>query len=223
MKKRVTMTEIEKKYDIHFCKNHTGKMNGLTSISTSPLCNTLCKTRCKNPNSICSHCYSMNMQKMYKGLKENLIDNYNVLTSVIIPKKEIPFLISETGLFRFEAFGDLENEIQVVNYFNMANKNKHMSCALWTKNPWIIKSAIDKYNLKKPSNLKIIGSSYNTNEPMTDFYKRYDFIDNVFTVYDKKFIKKHDINITCGSRSCANCQKCYIGGHDSFEINEKKK
>ena len=163
------------------------------------------------------------MMKRFKNLRLMLEKNGEVLTSVIIPVEDLPYLYSPTGFFRFERFGDLKNEIQVVNYFNMAKYNPHMKCALWTKNPWIIKSAIEKYGLAKPDNLTIIGSSYFLNKPMVKGFSKYDFVDYIFTVYEGDYIKKNDINITCGGRSCRSCGKCYTKSHSEYEIREKLK
>ena len=133
--------------------------------------------------------------------------NADILTSVIIPQEDMPRLYSESGYFRFEAFGDLINEIQVVNYFNMAAANPHMKCALWTKNPFIIARAIEKYGLEKPQNLVILASSYFVNEIMP--FTKYAFIDKVFTVYTKKFAEENGVEINCGGRACAECGRCY--------------
>lgn len=215
----ITLTAMKKKYGIHVTTNHTDKMQGLSSLSTSPL-NPLCAKKAQIKGSICEHCYSITMQKRFHPLQKLLLKNTEVLTSVILPKEDLPFLFSETGMFRFEAFGDIQSEIQVVNYFNIASANPHMACALWTKNPWFIERAIKNYGIEKPENLKIIGSSYFVNQPMTSFYKRYSFIDNIFTVYTKEYADEHNIVIGCGGRSCASCTHCYKGTHSSYEINE---
>lgn len=163
------------------------------------------------------------MNTRFPGLRKALEKNTDILTTEIIPAEDMPRLYSETGFFRFEAFGDLVNEIQVLNYFNIAAANKHMNCALWTKNPWIIKSAIEKFGIEKPENLKIIGSSYYLDKAMTDFYKQYAFIDYVFTVYTADYIRANNTVIGCGGRSCADCGKCYTRTHSGYEINEKLK
>ena len=216
----ITLTALKKKYNIHVTTNHNDKMEGLSSMSTSPLLSETCRKRAEVKDSICAHCYSITMNHRFTNLQKCLIKNFEVLTTTIIPEEDLPFLFSETGMFRFEAFGDLNSEIQVVNYFNMAKVNPHMKCALWTKNPWFIERAIKNYGIEKPENLKIIGSSYFLNKPMTDFYKKYDFIDNVFTVYTPDFVKENNIFIGCGGRSCASCKHCYNGTHDNYEINE---
>lgn len=211
-----TLSKFKKAFGVHVTTNHNDKMAGVSSLSTSPLCNGLCKARTQVDGMICAHCYSMTMQKRFKGLQEALKKNADILTTYIFEPDEMPRLFSETGYFRFEAFGDLINEIQVVNYFNMARYNPQMKCALWTKNPWIIASAIRKYGIEKPANLTIIGSSYYVNKPMT--YEAFPFIDKVFTVYDKAHAANVDIN--CGGRSCAECGRCYenYGGRVVSEL-----
>lgn len=158
------------------------------------------------------------MQKRFKGLREALAKNYEVLTSVIIPREDLPRLYSETGFFRFEAFGDLVNETQVINYFNMAEVNPHMQCALFTKNPFIIARAIKNHGLEKPANLTIVASSYLVNEVMP--FTQYAFIDKVFTVYTKAYAEENGIEINCGGRSCAECGRCYRneGGRNVSEL-----
>lgn len=219
----LTTTQFEKKYGVKITKKHNGKMQELSSISTSPLDNPICQKRSNKPGSICQKCYSIQMNNMYKNFKNMLAFNTTVLMSQIIPDEDMPILYSDTMYFRFEAFGDIATPIQVVNYFNMAKYNPHLKCALWTKNPWIIQEAIDKYEIEKPNNLQIIGSSWKINEPMEKYYKKYDFIDNIFTVYDKKFISENGVDVNCGAKSCASCGKCYNGTHTEYNIREQLK
>ena len=54
--------------------------------------------------------------------------------------------------------------------------------------------------------IQIILSSPKINEPVEC---KYDFVDKIFTVYDKKYIKKHNIEINCGGEQCLTCGKCY--------------
>ena len=163
------------------------------------------------------------MNEYYPDLAACLERNSEILKNRILTEEEMPKLGNKLGLFRFEAFGDSTSEIQVVNYFNITNANPKEHCALWTKNPWIVDNAMKHYHLTKPKNLKIVGSSVFKNKPMIDYYRKYKFIDYIFTVYDEEFIKKHNIDINCGGRSCESCKKCYLGTHDGYEIREKLK
>lgn len=208
----VTMKDFTKKYGIKFCVNHTGKMQGMISLSTSVLLNTYCQTHCKVDNSICQHCYAARMNKMYKGLENVTAANTKALTENIIPVNAWPMI--NACYIRLEAFGDLNNVTQVINYFNFCKANKQAKIALWTKNPNLIDQAI-KAGHKKPNNLVIIVSSLFLN---TISNYNYDFIDKVFTVYDKGHAKQ--VNINCGARNCLTCNRCYHRTKNIEYINE---
>lgn len=217
----VTSGEFERETGLHICTNHTGKMKGMWSLSTSPL-NPICEARSRDPESICSKCYSRNMQEMYSELSKCLLKNAEILTGRILEPDEMPKLGNKLGMFRFEAFGDATSELQIVNNFHITEANPDVHCALWTKNPEFIKRAMENYGITKPENLVIIGSSSKINVPQMD-YQKYDFIDYIFTVYDKPFIAEHNIDINCGGRSCRSCKKCYLKTHTEYEIREQLK
>jgi hypothetical protein len=107
--------------------------------------------------------------------------------------------------FRFESFGDLNNAIQVINYFNICKKNPGVKFALWTKNPDYIAEAI-RAGHEKPENLNIVLSSLFLNKERKT---RYSFIDKVFTVYDPEFIQENKTEINCGAKNCFSCGLCY--------------
>ena len=217
--------QFEQKYGKIECDNHNDKMAGLCSISTSPLCNPHCEKRHNLPKEagcICSYCYSEIMNDRFARLRNKLIRNTELLTEQLIPVEDIPVLNSPTGFYRFEAFGDLINSIQVMNYFHFARYNPQTQFALWTKNPWIIKEAIEKHGLKKPDNLIIVLSSPIINKALDyNVMKQvYPFIDYTFTVYTKEYAAENNIKIVCGGNSCAMCGKCYLASHDQRNITE---
>ena len=216
----LTINDFREKTGIAITTNHKDKMQDMYSLSTACTCNEHCKKRAAVKGCICNKCYAMTMNKRFSNLNKMLENNADILTTRILSNDEMPYINAPLGMFRLEAFGDLINEIQVVNYFNIVKANPHCDCALWTKNPWIIASAIEKFNLVKPENLRIIGSSYMINNPMEKYFKQFDFIDNIFTVYTKDYVQTNNINITCGGRSCKSCQKCYRGSHSEYEIKE---
>lgn len=213
----VTLDNVNKLTEVHYTLNHSGKMEGMASLSTSCTCNKFCQQRSANQNLVCSHCYAQRQMKMYLNLEQCLIKNTEVLTSRILEDKEIPII--NRMYFRFEAFGDLINVTQISNYFNICKKNKNVKFAIWTKNPWIIQEAINGA-LKKPSNLQIILSSPKINEVCDG--SEYDFVDKVFTVFTKEYIEKKHIHINCGMKKCIVCRKCYKKSREKF-INEKLK
>ena len=199
---------------------HTGKMKGIKSIGTSCADNKFCIKRRQNGLSICSHCYADTYMKMRQALKDHLADNAYVLTSKLLEGRDIP--VTNDLIYRFESFGDLQNATQLKNYIIITENNEYTRFDLWTKNIWFLDEVFNKEGIAKPSNMSIVVSSPMLNKPMELDRQRYWMVDKVFTVYDKKFIKEHNVEINCGSRNCLGCKKCYVDD-DVFYINEKLK
>lgn len=210
-----SLKAFEKETGLHFTLNHTGKMDGMVSISTSVKENKNCQSRAKVENSICSKCFAAAMINRYPALEKCLSENTRILTSEIIPVEKWPLL--NVAFFRFESFGDLNNETQVHNYFNLCKRNPHVRFALWTKNPFFIYAAIKAGNAK-PENLIIIASSPMINDVCDAYLKAYPFIDKIFTVYDKETAKT--VNINCGARHCLSCLRCYTKTDSVEYVNE---
>ena len=186
---------------LHFTLNHTGKMNGIHSLSTSCKGNAQCQKNAQIKGSICEHCFSFAMMKRYTNLDSCMERNAEILRAGILPADQIP---TTTGvIFRFESFGDLANWIQAANYIQIATRNPQTRFALYTKNPRFIAEAIAK-GYEKPANLVIVFSSLFLNAQAR---APYPFIDKVFTVYDSE--EKAPNGINCGARSCFTCQRCY--------------
>lgn len=201
------------------CLKHTGKMTDLISISTSPY-NWLCNLRAKIAGSICSHCFSRRMMRRYPALAAKLQRNAAFYSHYDLKPEDVYTFNPKSGYFRFEAYGDLFSPLQVKNYFTIASVNSHLNCALWTKNPQIIKAAIEMYDLEKPDNLNIIFSVAGLNSEFSEVIydalqaTGYSFIDKVFTVFD------HDNgHINCGAKACAKCGLCYTK-NDTVFVNE---
>lgn len=214
----LTIDKAEELTGVHYTLKHCGKMSGMQSLSTSCLCNKNCLNRVENSNLVCSHCYAQRQMKMYKNLEKCLKKNTEILTANLLTDEEIPLI--NAAFFRFESFGDLNNEVQIVNYFRICKRNKHVKFALWTKNPWIIAEAINNGE-SKPRNLQIVYSSPYLNK-CDNKLNKYPFIDKIFTVYTKEYIKANNIKINCGAKSCLSCHKCYIKSKEIY-INEKCK
>ena len=71
--KFLTVVEAEKVTGVHYTVNHSGKMEGMQSLSTSCLCNEYCKNRSSNSELVCSHCYAQRQMKRYKNLNACLV------------------------------------------------------------------------------------------------------------------------------------------------------
>ena len=159
----------------------------------------------------------MAQMKCYKTMQPCFQRNTEILTSRILTDDEIPTI--NALYFRFESFGDIINTTQVSNYFNICKRNPKVKFALWTKNPAIVQRTINNGNAK-PKNLQIVLSSHYINKQ--EDASRWSFIDKVFTVYGKDYVKENNINVNCGAKSCLLCNKCYRKDSDMF-INEELK
>ena len=197
----MTMKKWEKMTGVKFNSYMTGKMEGITCLSTSNLCNPFCAARKDRKDMICSRCYADASCKNYKGLRDNMARNTEILTTNLLDT----FPVINAMIFRLEAFGDLVNCTQARNYLRLCKANPGVRFALWTKNPGILAQAIKLEG--KPENLVCILSSAKFNE--TCDASRWSFIDKTFTVYDKATIATENIDINCGSRDCLTCQRCY--------------
>lgn len=197
-----------------FISHPLGKMKGIPTITTSMLCNPVCAQRSKDTTSICSHCYAQRGLKTYKAARERYADNTEILSSHDLEIYELPILNSRIA--RFESHGDLVNVTHAKNYIRIARANPWCTIALWTKNAAFMDKAIKE--LGKPDNLICIFSSDHLNKVSDDF-KKYDWVDKVFTVYDKHYIKENDVDINCGARNCLTCHKCYEH-NDILFVNE---
>lgn len=209
-----TIDTFRKEFGVHITTNHTGKMTGFASLSTSPLENTFCKCRAKCKASICHKCYSMTMQKMYGNLSTALVQNYRVLTSQVIPVEKWPLL--NYLMFRFESFGDVQNQTQLQNYVNFCKRNPRVQFTIWTKNTAIFGRYFKTHD--KPKNLIVIVSSPFINKAVD--IRDYPFADKVFTVYDKAYVAANKITVNCGSKSCASCGACYNCKNRTVYVNE---
>lgn len=215
-------------YIMYSIATHGGKMGGISSISTSVLCNENCKRNATIKGSICEKCYARNYASIRKQLAEKLESNYHFYTTVELTVDDVPYINS--SIFRFEAFGDLANVRQFANYCTIAEANPQTRFVLWTKNPHIIEKALN--TVTKPDNFYIIVSSMMLNVPRVELWnaeelqasKLLPFVDAVFTVYDKDTIKAENIDINCGGRKCLECRRCYNLEHGKIaDIREQLK
>lgn len=212
---------------LHYTTKHSGKMLNVFSLSTDINSNPICRGRQKIEGSICSKCFAARMFNdligRYRSVNRAFKRNTEILTKRLLKDNEIPRINPErVPIFRFEAYGDLMNVIQVLNYFKICYKNPAVAFALWTKNPGFLIKALKV--APKPANLQIVLSSMNLNSPA--HAERFSFVDKVFTVYDDDTIKRDRVNINCGARSCMGCQLCYRknpAGVKQIEVRERLK
>ena len=208
-----------------YCKNWSpvlvsdymsGKMDGIPSISTSCLSNPICIARMKDDESICARCFAEATLMRYKECGKNCAQNYDLLTSELVPQYLLPIFNDDVTIVRIESFGDVANVTQAINYINIIRMNPTVRFAWWSKNASIINEAFAQVG--KPRNVVMVESSCKLNVQK----KLSANFDKVFTVYDAEHIEGNTININCGARSCATCQRCYKKGTGTI-VNEKLK
>ena len=206
---------------------HGGKMDGIPSISTSCILNARCQKRVNCDKSVCHNCFAHSYMKFRKELREALERNFNIITKRILTKEEIAALNINVCFFRFVSFGDLNNNIQLINYINICKNYKNTRFALWTKNVDILLSVFSQKKYRKPKNLSLVISSplLNVAFPVSFVEKinKVVHIDVVFTVYSKEFAKNNNIVINCGAKHCLSCLQCYKGHKETIYINEQLK
>lgn len=206
--------------------NHmANKLEGITSISSSVHDNCFCKARRAIEDCICKYCYAHNQQSYQTGLKEHNIINGIILRNVLIPVSAFKQLAIVFPVLRIESFGDVANVIQARNYIRIIKAHPEKRCGIWSKNLQIWKTAFELEG--KPKNCTFVASSPYLNKPIAKtIIDSFPFIDHVFTVYTKDYIKKHNIKINCGGRKCMDCiikkANCYFRNTE-FYINEQKK
>lgn len=206
----MSFAEFFRTYGIYFTKKHTGKMRDMWSLSTSCACNPHCIKQQGCAGSVCAACYVNDIAERYPAAAARWSGNTDALNNEIIPADVWPRI--KKDIFRLESFGDLQSTLQAIHYINFAACNPQTTFTLWTKHPHYLKRAFDA-GYQKPDNMIIIFSSFYVNKPAA---APYDFIDKVFTVYDKDHAGSVDIN--CGARHCASCRRCYRKNPDGVAV-----
>lgn len=201
---------------------HSGKMKGIRSISTSVLLNAACKKNAENKKSICAYCYAVTLCKFYgEGLQDALAGNTAILSGRVLTDEELPVITDKW--FRFESFGDLNNDIQMINYMNIVKKNPGTRFSLYTKRYKIVYDYFKANDV--PENFTLVLSSFLVNHKINlDSFKKLGKFKKgqlkSFTVYDKKYFKAHKgFKPNCGARSCFKCSECYRA-NETEEISE---
>lgn len=212
IEKRAEELEAE---ELHITK-HTGKMEGMESISNSCYCNEFCKAMHESGEcgGICAECFAFATEDRYHDLEKHLRNNSRLLAE-LIPFEKLPFI--NRAIFRFDSFGELLNVAHMCNYINIAKKNPTCIFSLWTKRKDIVKEAIEKEG--KPANMILIYSS----PVMNRAEKLPLYFDKVFTVYRSEYALSNNTAINCGDKKCINCRKCYNLQDMDLYINEMLK
>ena len=201
--------------------NKDTKMAGIQSISTSVLLNPICQKRSKVPGSVCEKCFAEKLLGYRKPLAQCLERNYQELNDHLLSRDEAASVVVTSILGRIESFGDVATVMQARNYIRIMDANPDVRWGIWSKNAGIWVAAFHLEH--KPKNCTFVLSSPELNviTDVPEWMKEY--VDHVFTVWDKKEYDlrfKGDKVTECAGIRCMNCQKCYHKG-GSFYINER--
>lgn len=208
----------------------SGKLKGITGITTYFGACAFCKAMQKDKKCVCQFCYAKDIEK--RNWKD-AIEHYNENTKILMEhmyRSELPNLMYDnagTNLVRFDTHGEVPNLECLINYFKIARANPRFRFALWTKRTDLLIEAAQK-GIITPKNVCIVVSSIRLNEPISQdmldkLQKAGVFVDTVFTVYTDKYISENNIEINCGTRDCAKCLKCYTHYKEIKFISERLK
>lgn len=201
---------IKQELENGICRVMEGKMEGMSSYSTSCLGNSFCQKNRTIEGSICQKCYAQSLLSHRTVLDIKCERNAGIITKEIFPLEVLPRTIN-CLYFRLEAFGDLRNIIQLTNYVNIAKVNPKTRFGLFTKNAKLLYEYFSKNPC--PDNMNIMYSSLFINKPasvekLLPLFKPGQL--KVFTVYNYEYIKEHpELEINCGGRKCLDCCECY--------------
>ena len=196
----------------------TGKMAGMSAITSSMLCNTHCQKLSKITGSVCEKCYTKKYLFCRPSVEKCYKENTELLSSSIIPIKQLPFI--NAAMCRLETFGDIVNTTHLQNYVNLIKKNNHCTFSLFTKNYTVVFNYFKTHT--QPRNLSIVISSLLLNEPFDVSRIKNLHLTNlkIFTVYTKAYANKHGVIINCGKNRCIDCRRCYTKNKTPIYVSE---
>lgn len=204
-------------------KGSNSKLDGMSSINTSPELNPTCEARRKaGVDHICAHCFSKrffghrcNMAKPYE-------ENYRYLNEHDLTMEEAAAVPISTLYCRIESMGETGGIRHAVNYLKIIEAHPLTQFGWWTKNRHFLQRALEEFG-HKPKNLSIVLSSAKIGRVYrldTEERLRTEFqADHLFTVYPKD---TPDEQINCGGRRCIDCLRCYKKDTEFF-ISERLK
>jgi hypothetical protein len=168
----------------------TGKLEGIGALNTNPLTNSFCIDR---NVGICGTCYSKYSLNTYRtSCAKPFQKNSDILSSA--PLKFIPYI--ETAIFRFNAHGELINNIHFANLASIAAKNKQSAFALWTKRADLVDFSI------VPKNMNLVFSD-------TNFIESIDELEDPPDGFQVRFSVTHNAGLTNCHGKCKDCLRCW--------------
>ena len=199
---------------IHVSKM-TGKLEGFKAISTNTTSNPFCIKMFKaKKDTICKNCYSHIMLTSYRKNMVNCLErNSKLLSESVLHSQQLPTVMEI--YFRFSAHGELINLTHLINIFNICEKNKLTTFALWTKRKDLVKKLLQTRD--KPSNLILVYSSPNKSAIMYEPPENFDKVFN--NVLEHENVEEQN----CTGQKCKDCLACYKFGGTNVIVEKVKK
>lgn len=194
----------------------TGKLNGLRAISTNTRTNPYCikQNASGDETNICTKCYSHTMLSSYrKNMAPALQRNSDALSAAPLAPDAVPQI--RDPYFRFDAHGELINEVHLANLCAITEHNPRTSFALWTKRNDLVSKYFAKH--AKPSNLILIYSNPKISNIMRKPPRHFDRTFN--NVLEHEYVEQQN----CTGQQCKDCLLCYTPGNNVTTIVEKVK
>jgi hypothetical protein len=200
---------------IHLSKM-SGKLEGFLAISSNTTTNPYCITKNSKakPNNICGDCYSWAMLNSYrKNMTAALQYNSDLLSQSVLDYEDLPSLL--VSHIRFNAHGELINITHLTNLVNVAKKNPHCRCVLWTKRNDYVSKYFKLH--KKPDNFSMVYSNPIKSTIMRKVPKHFDkTFNNVLT---HEYLDEQN----CTGQKCKDCMICYTENDTTVIVEKVKK
>jgi hypothetical protein len=194
----------------------SGKLKGITGINTNTLSNPYCMQMSKNPDLICSKCYSISMLQTFRQSCVKPWQHNSDVLSKPMTLKQLKSIKINSKYCRINAHGEFINEPHFINIMNIVTSNPDVFFAIWTKKKVLVKGWLQVHD--KPKNCNFIYSNPKLDTEIKHvkaFCKIYGF-DKVFNCYSNVIDK---VKINCGPKKCIDCKLCYTKNR-TININE---
>lgn len=208
MRKHIPIHPVAQAAHLHI-SIMSGKLEGFRALSTNTKTNDYCTKQhaSKDPDNICTKCYSQIMLSSYrKNMEPALERNSQALSTRLLKQDELPRILDRA--FRFDAHGELINATHLENLINIAAHNPGTSFGLWTKrNDIISKFFRSRPHSAKPTNLILIYSNPKIGAIMKRPPRHFDRTFNNVPEHE------HQDQQNCTGQKCKDCMLCYTPVH----------